>query len=157
MENSFRARLGEERPFRTSRFSNGTIPVYYSALDEATCQQELKFHIQKDLSEQSDHVARYSRSFSLIGCQFLGKAANLLGQEKRYPELTSPSEDGYPFCQAIGLEAVQKNVHGLLAPSARNRGGTCVPVFARSALSRPRVLKRHALKFGSDGPEFQEE
>lgn len=157
VDKSFRAAFGGEKPYGTSRFGDGTIPVYYSALDELTCQRELKFHTERNLSEQSEHLARHNRFFSLIGCEFQGTAADLLGHEVRYPELISRSEDGYPFCREIGMEAVRKDIQGLLAPSARNRGGTCVPVFARSALSRPKVLKRFALKAGSDGPEFHEE
>ena len=80
------------------------------------------------------------RYFQMIKCNYDGATIDLRGKEQQHPDLTSRTNAGYPFCQALGLEAVGRGVDGFLAPSARREGGTCVPVFKRAALSEPRVV-----------------
>ena len=60
------------------------------------------------------------------------------------PKLTQNEgvDDGYQFCQELGKEAVQECLDGLLAPSARNLGGTNLPVFLRKAISNPQLRYR---------------
>ena len=45
----------------------------------------------------------------------------------------------YTFCNGLGAEAVAERLEGLAVPSARQSGGTNVPVFAKRALSNPRA------------------
>ena len=81
----------------------------------------------------------HSRSYSLISCNYSGVTADLCGQESTHPELISETKEGYPFCQKLGAQAIEREIDGFVTPSARNNGGTCLPVFARSSLSEPTV------------------
>jgi hypothetical protein len=108
------------------RFSDGNAPVYYAALEERTCVEEVKYHLSSSLQP--------GRYFAVISCQFDGLVLLLCGHEKKYPDLTSKTESGYPFCQRLANEARLK-VKAIHAPSARAASGTCVPVFDEHTLS----------------------
>ena len=43
----FRARHDTTPRFREGRFGDGNIPVYYSAIEEDTCRDEVGFHLQE--------------------------------------------------------------------------------------------------------------
>ena len=55
----------------------------------------------------------------------------------KWPQLTHDSD--YRFCNALGTEAVESDLDGLLAPSARKDTGTNLPVFQRRAIDSPVV------------------
>ncbi len=76
--------------------------------------------------------------------------AILVGGEKRHPDLVSKTEAGYPFCRALGREAVRQNIDGFLTPSARHDGGTCAPAFAEAAIAqlKPNHRGRFAVEEG---------
>ena len=60
-----------------------------------------------------------------------------------WPELTHDSD--YGFCNALGAEAVESGLDGLLTPSARKDHGTNLPVFRRRAIDNPVVEARVAV------------
>ena len=136
---TFQARNAMSTPFPVSRFSDGTIGVYYSAIEESTCEKELVFHLRAELAEMKSDTFPHPRVFSLMYCHYSGYTADLCGKESIHSELVSKTDQGYSFCQRLGLQASAHGVDGFLTASARNNGGTCIPVFARSALSRPRT------------------
>ena len=94
--------------------------------------------------------------YSLIECDYNGVTADLRGKENKFPELVSTTNTGYPFCQSVALEALEKGIEGLYTPSARNLEGTCVPVFQRNSLSGPRIRARYIVEFDINGPIFRE-
>ena len=57
---------------------------------------------------------------------------DLRPRQREWPALTH--DDDYRFCNKLGAEAVAAGLDGLLAPSARNRGGVNLPAFAREAV-----------------------
>ena len=152
VDSLFHPRIGKATPFPVSRFSDGTFPVYYSALEEETCKREMQHYFREDIKHQRDPPKVQSRTYNLIHCHFQGKVADLLRMQEQHPELTSETREGYPHCQEIATEAIDRGIQGLLAPSARNRGGSCVPIFDRNALSAPeigKVLKLHVGPVGA--------
>ena len=136
LDYAFRPRADMEPPYRDGRFGDGTFGVYYSALEEETCKEEVAHHLQKD-----DDAS--PRSYTMIECRYEGTTANLLGQEKSHAKLVSRTKAGWPFCQKLGCQAIARGLDGFLTASARSHGGTCVPVFSRSALSEPQVGNRY--------------
>ena len=145
----FRGRTGRSKPFPESRFSDGMIGVYYSALEVSTCEKEIVFHLE---IEEGDP----SRYYSMIDCEFSGTTADLRGKENDYPDLVSQTDAGYPFCQRLGKKATQKNIDAFYTASARNEGGACVPVFTETALSNPSITGRVKVTATSDGVRFDE-
>ena len=155
IDNAFRPRMDKPKPFQEGRFGDGMIGVYYSAIEETTCEKEIAFHQKGVFVELGYESFQHPRFYSLIDCRFSGFIVELRGMEEKHPELTSETERGYPFCQRLGRQAVENNVEGFLAPSARNRGGTCVPVFTRRALTEAGIRYRIVLTVTPNGAEFQ--
>ncbi len=94
---SFLPRDDEETPFPKSRFGDGSIGIYYSAFDRATCHSEIAHRILSDYDEPSADF----RYYLLVKCSYDGSTVDLRGKEKQYPQLISPTSDGYPFCQGL--------------------------------------------------------
>ena len=154
IEDAFRPQDQRATPFPVKRFGDGTIGVYYSALEKVTCKKELAFHLNTSFIEMHEKNFSYDRVYSLVECNYSGTTVDLRGQEINNPDLVSETEAGYPFCQRLALKAVKRRIAGFFTASARHDGGTCVPVFARSALSNPSIRCEVTLQVTVAGAEF---
>ena len=150
LDNAFRAREDRPSPFPPGRFGDGTHPVYYSALEERTCKEELSFHLRA--TDQS----RHPRFYSLIQCRYQGMTVDLRGRQADYPDLVSDTKRGYPFCQMLARQALKNGTDAFFTASARHHDGTCVPVFTRTSLSDPAVIQNYRATVGADGVAFSE-
>ena len=121
--------------FRPTRFSDGSFPVFYCAVDSETARAEACYWFCKLAGGRAGRRAWY-RCFT---CDFDGTVKDLRQKLAEWSELTHDTD--YEFCNALGAEAKTEGLDGLLAPSARRSGGTSVPVLKRSAISKPRVLE----------------
>ena len=155
LDDAFRPRSDKPTPFRKRRFGDGTMGVFYSALEERTCEREMGFHLEPDFAQEYQAGFKHPRHYAFVQCQYRATTAELRGQERAHPELVSPTPDGYPFCQALAREAVSNRIAGFLTRSARDPRGTCLPVFARDALSDPGVTHRVTAHAGPQGVRFQ--
>jgi hypothetical protein len=124
---------GAPPTFGTGRFGDGTVPVYYAALEMKTCEREVKYHLAKEIA-----VVPLPRLYQLIACDFAGDILDVCGHEHDHPELVSETDSGYPFCQALAQRAIASNIDAFHTPSARRLGGICTPVFSHPALTSPR-------------------
>jgi hypothetical protein len=132
------------------RFGDGSAPVYYAALAEETCQAEVRHRIKDAIA-----AAPFPRFYNLLACDFAGTVVILNGREVDHPELISPTEDGYPFCQALAKDARDADVHAFHAPSARHPDGTCSPVFARRNLTNERSIARAVFVLDNGGLKYE--
>lgn len=132
------------KPTQT-RFSDGTLRVFYSALERATAEAEVVHWFLK----REEVVARKSVTYYYVcaRCHFAGVVADLRPYTAEWRFLTA--NDGYVECNALGKEAAESGLDGLLAPSARRPGGTNVPVFQKRSLTSPAY--EHARAFSYDG------
>ena len=140
-------------PFLPSRFTDGRKGVFYSTLEEKTAIEEVRYHQMKskefaDLSSMKDAPARY---FSVYQSEFDGSVIDLFAIAEQLPELTSKDESGYPKCRQLAEDARNRSVNALRTPSARQQGGTCVPVFDRVALVDVPVFKGRGRFVNEDG------
>lgn len=126
----------EARKITPTRFSDGSIRVFYSSLESETAELEVLHWYAGAAIGSSRRVAYYSR----LRCRFRGSAANLRPKAQAWSFLIENGEHAYSRCQALAREAIELNVAGLLTPSARRASGTNVPVFRRQALSEPEIL-----------------
>jgi hypothetical protein len=133
-------RRGDPSIFGKGRFGDGTAPVFYAALEKETCQAEVKHHAEKEAA-----VDALPRFYHLLACDFKGLVAILIGKEVEHPELISPTEEGYPFCQALARRAREARVRSFYTRSARHPAGTCTPVFARPNVTNERTIERMVL------------
>jgi hypothetical protein len=144
VRDAFTPKEGYPTPFSRGRYGDGTTPIYYAALEEPTCVEEVKHHQGEALQP--------GKYFSMVSCRLDGLVLLLCGYENRYPDLTSTDQSGYPFCQKLAYEARSEDVDALHAPSARNKpSGTCIPVFREQVLSDRRVAYRGRFVQAPDG------
>ena len=128
-------RRGAPLTFGKGRFGDGSHPVFYSALERETCEEEVRHRLRDPRA-----AVPFDRYFQFVACDFSGVVLDLCGREGIHPELVSETEDGYPFCQALAVVARNSGVEAFHTPSARKAGGICTPVFARSTLANPRFV-----------------
>jgi hypothetical protein len=128
-----------------TRFSDGTIPVFYSALEPETAEVEtFAWYAKYALRNASQERTAY---YQRIACDFQGDVKDLRPHLQTLPCLIQDEAEGYPDCNRIGIEAFGEGIYGLLTPSARKLEGTCLPVFRREALSNPQSQALVAFKF----------
>lgn len=126
-------------PFGIGRFGDGNeYPVYYSAIEAETCIEEVKYHARRGFEAMQSGELPYPRFYQFISSTFDGLTLILCGQEQTHTELVSTDEGGYPFCQSLARQARTQGISAFNAPSARRKGGVCVPVFTKDALSNHR-------------------
>ena len=137
-----------ETPFRTkrtrqpTRFSDGSIPVFYSSLDPETAEEEVKYWAPAFMGSPPHPRTAYRWLFR---CTFEGDEKDLRPQIGTWPHLVHKSD--YTFCNQLGTEAVRLKVAGLVTWSARRRRGVNLPVFSRHALRDPGMLRLVAITY----------
>ena len=135
--------LDPTKPFGATRFSDGTWPVFYGAIDEDTAAKECLHHYAK--AALGDPASARSVYYSVLHCLFQGSAIDLRPKKTEWPDLVA---EDYRFCQGLGKEAIQFPLESFLAPSARQPDGTTTPVFAPRGLSNPTI--GDIVRFGWD-------
>ena len=121
--------------FRTkTRFSDGTFPVFYSALAIETAKAEMAYWFGKDYAgtPRRDRTAY----FQCFRCRFEGLEKDLRYKASDWPDLVHESD--YSFCNQLGVEAREGGLDGLVVPSARHEGAN-MPIFVRHAISGPEL------------------
>ena len=129
---------------RRTRFSDGSFPVFYSALDPATVEAEvchwLPYYIGRPRTRRTAHYLRFS-------CTFEGLEKDLRPKIAEWPDIVHKSD--YTFCNQLGAEAKRSGLDGLVTPSARC-DGTNLPIFARAAISKPNWHDLVAITYDPD-------
>lgn len=134
------------KSYHISRYGDGTWPVLYTAKDTHTAICEIGFHLRKGWSgegkKNKGKKRRISRRFvyTLVpptkGVEFVATSPEVL-----------LSED-YSHCHVVARDAIKKKACALDAPSVRNKGGRCVPVFERSVVDvKPGLESRFQIRW----------
>lgn len=124
----------EHEPYLKTRYGDGSYGVWYGALDLKTTIYETCFHMIKEESRlpKANRIAYRERAIYKILCRSL--LIDLSEKETEFPGLIA---EDYGFTQQIGERLRREGHPGLLAPSARHRGGVNVVAFSPSILSDP--------------------
>ena len=139
-------------PFRTrarlrrkTRFSDGSFPVFYSALAAETGNAEMSYWFRKDyMGKPKSNRRAYFQRFH---CTFEGLEKDLRCKAADWPNLVHDSD--YSFCNQLGAEARDGDVDGLVVPSARHKGAN-MPIFARRAVNDPRLERIVAFTYNPE-------
>ena len=131
----------EARKIAATRFSDGSIRVFYSSLEPETAELEVMHWYADAAVGSSRRVAYYNR----LRCRFRGPAVDLRPGVSDWTFLTDDGDGAYARCQALAREGIERQIDGFLTPSARRADGTNVPVFRRQSLSEPEILDVVAL------------
>jgi RES domain-containing protein len=143
------------RPRSLNRFNGPGRGAWYAALAAGTCVAEVAFHLERELENIGDYnaVVEYAELFA----GFVGDFAGVRTAAPRPDFLDPDPATGYPsgnrFADAVRLAGH----YGIVYPSARRAGGTCLVALvphAVQAVAQGRVL-RLTWK-GKPGPDVVE-
>ena len=110
------------KPREANRF-NATRGAWYAALDVETCMREVAYHMSEFLarSGQLKGVVEYAEMFASMAGEFVD-----LRQTPGHPCLDPDPAVGYPIGNAIADAARAQGLNGIIYPSVRHAGGTCI-------------------------------
>lgn len=128
-----------------SRYGDGTVRVWYGALDEATSLAETCWHQLRQLQAVDGIDAPVTRHRAMYRVRARGLFLELRGKEQHHPQLF---DEDYAATQAIGKHASAQGLPGLLYPSARWRDGSCLAAFRAEVLGDPLLI--HYLTYRID-------
>jgi RES domain-containing protein len=107
------------------RFNTATRGVWYAGFEMRTAQTEVAFHraaelkeigwLEKEVSQYIDYLADFNYAFHDI-------RANL-----NFVDCLSPNS--YTGSQALGHRLLTEGSAGIVYPSVRHKGGTCIACF----------------------------
>ena len=132
---------------RRTRFSDGSFPVFYSSLDAATAEAEVRYWLPTIIGQPQHPRTAHYRRFS---CAVDGIEKDLRPKIQEWPHLVHDSD--YTFCNELGAEAKRLKIDALVTPSARHEGNN-LPVFTRESISDPNVEAFVALTYLPDSGE----
>ncbi|MFZ3482125.1 RES family NAD+ phosphorylase [Sphingomonas sp. 3-13AW] len=113
------------QPRSPNRFNGTSRGAWYAALDTETAIAEVGHHMTHHFSEVSsfEGVVEYAELFA----DFIGAFVDLRGATA---ECLDPNPKiGYPAGNLLAEEAMAADVNGIIYPSVRRPGGTCLAVL----------------------------
>lgn len=142
------------RPRSRNRFNGPGRGAWYAAIELETCLAEVSFHMERELANVG--VFRATVDYAELYASFVGDFVDVRGLES-IPEYLDPdTEKGYPSGNEFA-DSVRAAGHcGIVYPSARRSGGTCVVAlvpYAVQSVAQGRVVR--ARWTGTPGPEWQ--
>jgi len=111
-----------------NRFSPPQWGVWYSAFEHDTALQEVSYHLTRAIEAAGadfDNETRYIELLADVEADFV----DLRGMDAAAPCLSADTAIGYPAGQELATEARMQGCNGIVYPSVRRAGGTCLAVF----------------------------
>jgi hypothetical protein len=123
------------KPHQPNRFNGTNRGAWYAALAVATCLAEVGFHLTNMLADAGDFRAtvEYAEMFCSLAGDFLD-----LRQVPAHPSLDPDIAKSYPLGNALADGARAAGVNGIIYPSVRHAGGTCVVALRPAAVQSVR-------------------
>ena len=123
------------RPQRPNRFNGPNRGAWYAALAVATCLAEVGFHLTGMLADAGDYNAAvdYAEMLASMAGDFLD-----LRQAPAHPALGAAIAAAYPLGNALADGARAAGLNGIVYPSVRHAGGTCVAALRPAAVQSVR-------------------
>ena len=112
------------KPRELSRFSGPDRGAWYAALHVETCLREVIFHMREFLDAAGDFNAIVD--YAEILASMAGEFVNLHGLDPSPPYLNPDKTIVYPAGNALADHVRQNGWNGIIYPSVRHAGGTCV-------------------------------
>jgi hypothetical protein len=126
-----------------ARFSGPDRGAWYAAFDLRTAQTEVAFHRSVELAEVEwldEEVATYDDYLADFGGEF-----HDVRRDRRFADSLDP--DTYKTSQALGQRLLDRGSLGIVYPSVRRSGGTCLVCFRPAVVSNVRRDAQYALTF----------
>lgn len=126
-----------------ARFSGPDRGAWYAAFELLTAQAEVAFHRSIELAEidwRADEVATYDDYLADVSGAF-----HDLRRDRRFAACLDA--DSYKIAQALGQRLLDRGSLGVVYPSVRRKGGTCLACFRPAVVSNVRRDQQYAFTF----------
>ena len=130
-----------------SRFNGPDRGAWYASFELETSEDEVVFHKQRELAEINwtesetftfdDYLADFRAEFHDIRA------------DKRYSDCIDPEK--HTKSQRLGRELLAAGSAGIVYPSARNKGGTCIVCFRPALVTNVRLGLQLSVAFSKAG------
>jgi RES domain-containing protein len=119
------------KPQQPNRFNGADRGAWYAALDVQTCLREVGYHLTNALADAGDYNAtvEYAEMFCSLAGEFLD-----LRQVPDHRSLDPDKTKAYPVGNALADRARAAGLNGIIYPSVRHQGGTCVVALRPAAV-----------------------
>lgn len=123
------------KPRQPNRFNGPNRGAWYTALQVATCLAEVGFHMTAFLAATGDFHATvdYAEMFASAAGDFLD-----LRPQPTHPSLGSDIAAAYPLGNLLADHARANAMNGIIYPSVRHVGGTCLALLRPAAVQSVR-------------------
>lgn len=123
------------KPQQPNRFNGANRGAWYAALALETCLAEVGFHLTNALADAGNFNAtvEYAEMFCSLAGDFLD-----LRQRPRHPSLGADIATAYPLGNALAIRARTEGLNGIIYPSVRHPGGTCLVALRPAAVQSVR-------------------
>jgi hypothetical protein len=111
------------KPREPNRFNGAERGAWYAGFEIETSLAEVKFHLTEALAAAGDFNATvdYAEMFASFAGEFVDLRAH-----PAHPSLHPEKTVGYPVGNALAEAARSRGLNGIIDPSVRNPGGTCL-------------------------------
>jgi len=111
------------KPREPMRFNPAERGAWYAALSVETCIAEVGYHLTKALADTGDFnaVVEYGEMLASMAGLFIN-----LGRSPGHASLDPDPAIGYPAGNALAAIARAAGHNGIIYPSVRDAGGTCI-------------------------------
>ncbi|MET0413209.1 MAG: RES family NAD+ phosphorylase [Polyangiaceae bacterium] len=130
-----------------SRFNGPERGAWYAAFELETAQAEVAFHKSLELSEiawQEEEELDYSDYLADISAEL-----HDLRDDTSFASYLDP--ESYRASQELAERLLDAESLGVVYPSVRHDGGTCVACFRPALVSNVRAARRHRLRLSTKG------
>lgn len=123
------------KPMQPNRFNGDNRGAWYAALNVDTCLAEIGFHLTRMLADAGDFNAtvEYAEMFSSMAGDFLD-----LRPVPEHPALGPDTATAYPIGNRVAEVARAQGLNGIIYPSVRHAGGTCIVALRPAAVQSVR-------------------
>lgn len=135
------------KPREPNRFNGENRGAWYAALEVETCLAEITFHMTEFLGRTGHFEAtvEYAEMFCSLSGDFLD-----LRPLPNHPALHPDKAIGYPEGNALAAQARVQGLNGIIYPSVRHPGGTCLAVLRPAAVQSVRQGDVYRLVWSGD-------
>jgi RES domain-containing protein len=123
------------KPRQPNRFNGADRGAWYAALDVTTCLREVAFHLTSALADAGDYNAtvEYAEMLASLAGDFVD-----LRQAPGHPSLDPDTQRSYPIGGALAESTRAAGLNGIIYPSVRHQGGTCIVALRPAAVQSVR-------------------
>lgn len=123
------------KPLQPNRFNGANRGAWYAALTVETCLREVGFHLTRMLADAGEYKAtvEYAEMFCSLAGAFLD-----LRQAPDHACLGAETATAYPIGNRLAEQARAEGLNGIIYPSVRHAGGTCLVALRPAAVQSVR-------------------